>query len=230
MAPDVERPTGHEEDGLDRELISLLAHLRDHPVEMVDPPAFLYARIKAEISVTTVTVSTPVASLDEERTAREHRRQKRRARDRPVTWLAAAAALLVVGGVGGIATAQRNDPGAVVVASAELEPVRTARTGQPEEGYALLIDDGGKRKLTVATKHLRPLPKRHHVEVWLANRTLTEARDLGPATATSTATALTVDLPADLDLEDLPVIELTLEETGGDPGRSEITLLRGELP
>ncbi len=243
MAPDGEQTAGGG-DALDHRLLSLLAHLREHPVEMVDPPAFLFARIEAELRITTVSVTSPVVtSLDAAREARD----ARRTRSRPATWLAAAAALVVLGGVGGIATVQRDDPGSVVLASAQLHPVVAAgnegqhnrfRGEEPPkayapagEGFAQLIGDGGKRTLAIATKHLPDIPAGYKIEVWATDDAATTYHDLGPLpVATAEDATTTLDLPAGVDLTRSPVIELTLEELGSSSLPSSTKLLRGELP
>lgn len=245
MAPDGEQTAG-DDDALDHRLRSLLAHLHEHPVEMVDPPAFVFARIEAELRITTVSATSPVVtSLDAARKARD----LRRARTRPAVWLAAAAALVVFGGVGGIATVQRDDPGSVVLASAQLHPVAAAGNegthnrfrgeeapkayAPTGEGFAQLIDDGGRRTLAVAAKHLPAIPPGYKVEVWATDHAATTYHDLGPLPVVATedvTTTLGVDLPADVDLSRYPVIELTLEELGSSSLPSSIKLLRGELP
>lgn len=246
MAPDGEQTAAGGGDALDHRLLSLLAHLREHPVEMVDPPAFLFARIEAELQITTVTVTSPVVtSLDAAREARD----ARRARSRPATWLAAAAALVVLGGVGGIATVQRDDPGSVVLASAQLHPVVAAgnegehnrfRGAEPPkayaptgEGFAQVIDDGGRRTLAIAAKHLPAIPPGYKVEVWATDHAAATYHDLGPLPVVTTedvTTTLGLDLPTDIDLSRSPVIELTLEELGSSSLPSSTKLLRGELP
>lgn len=243
MPPDGDSGTGYD-DGADHRLIALLTQLRDHPIEMVEPPAFLFTRIETELRITTVSTTTAVVtSLDGAREARE----MRRARSRPTTWLAAAAALVVLGGVGGIATAQRSDPGPIALASARLEPVAYTTAGQHPsrfrgaeppagvtssgEGYAVLIEDSGQRKLQVVAKDLPPMPEGHHVELWVTDRDSVGSHDLGPLPAPAAlAAGSTVDIPATVDLVRLPVVELTFEDREETSGPSSVKLLSGELP
>lgn len=247
MPPDGERPTDHDDDGADGRLLAHLAHLRHHPVELIEPPAFLYARIETELRITTVTTVTPapsaISSLD---TAREAR-VARRARSRPATWLAAAAAVVVVGGVGAISTVQRDDPPPIALASAQLRPVAYDTAGQHPsqfrgaepptaaastgEGYAVVIDDDGQRKLKVVAKGLPAAPEGHHVELWVTDRDSVGSHDLGrlPSPA-ALAGGSTVDLPSTIDLEQLPVVELTFEDSDRTAGPSSLRLLAGELP
>ncbi|MCC2335132.1 anti-sigma factor [Cellulomonas wangsupingiae] len=143
------------------------------------------------------------------------RRRVRRA------WLAvAAAAGLVVGGAGATAWVQlRTDP-STVLASAVLEPlpgwsptgtaeVRTARDGSRE----LVVD-------------LDSAPQGDgFLEVWLLRPDVSGLVSLGTLDGTSGTFAL----PADLDLAEYPVVDVSDEPLDGEPAHSGVSVVRGAL-
>ena len=143
------------------------------------------------------------------------RRRVRRA------WLAvAAAAGLVVGGAGATAWVQlRTDP-STVLASAVLEPLPGwSPTGTAEVRTAR----DGSRSLVV---DLDSVPQGDgFLEVWLLRPDVSGLVSLGTLDGTSGTFAL----PADLDLAEFPVVDVSDEPLDGEPAHSGVSVVRGAL-
>jgi hypothetical protein len=143
---------------------------------------------------------------------------------RRAPWVAAAAAAgLVVGGVGGAALMDRvrADAPAPVVAEVALDPLPgwsasgDAFVEQASDGTRTLVvtleggvDDGGFR------------------EVWLIDEDVTKLVSLGVLDGTEGR----FSIPAGLDLAEFPVVDVSEEPFDGDPGHSGDSIIRGVLP
>lgn len=136
-------------------------------------------------------------------------------------WVAgAAAAGLVVGGVGAWWTTAR-EPAATVVASATLD----ALPGWDAAGTAALetLRDGS-RVLVVDVAEDAPAGDGYR-EVWLLRPDVSGLVSLGPLTGTSGRYVL----PDDLDVGEFPVVDVSSEPLDGDPAHSGDSIVRGTL-
>lgn len=136
-------------------------------------------------------------------------------------WLAAAAAGLVVGGVaGGLAVSAALRPEAeTVVAEVRLE----ALPGWSASGDAQVEEDAeGRRTLVVRVTDADADGFR---EVWLLDAGATRLVSLGLLDGDEGRFAL----PADLDLAEFPVVDVSAEPFDGDPAHSGDSIVRGEL-
>lgn len=136
-------------------------------------------------------------------------------------WLAAAAAGLVVGSVaGGLAVSAALRPDAeTVVAEVRLE----ALPGWSASGDAQVEEDAaGRRTLVVRVTDADADGFR---EVWLLDAGATRLVSLGLLDGDEGRFAL----PADLDLAEFPVVDVSAEPFDGDPAHSGDSIVRGEL-
>ncbi|WP_342024375.1 anti-sigma factor [Arthrobacter citreus] len=142
-------------------------------------------------------------------------------RRRTGTWLAAAAAAVVVAGAGvwGAVSAVDPAPGPEVVASAELAPLAS----YSDTGSAVIdrLPDG-RRELVVTSSSDSAQGYR---EVWLLAPDAASMVSLG----TMEGTEASFELPADLDLSQYPVVDISDEPYDGDPAHSGDSILRGQL-
>lgn len=142
-------------------------------------------------------------------------------RRRRGAWLAAAAAGLVVGGVaGGLAVSAALRPDSeTVVAEVRLE----ALPGWSASGDAQVEEDAeGRRTLVVRVTDADADGFR---EVWLLDAGATRLVSLGLLDGDEGRFAL----PADLDLAEFPVVDVSAEPFDGDPAHSGDSIVRGEL-
>lgn len=138
-------------------------------------------------------------------------------------WIAAAAAAgVVVGGAGGAWFVGRTAdvPGPLpVVAQASLDPL----PGWSAEGAAHVeVADDGTRELVLTVDGGDAEGFR---EVWLIDRDVTKLVSLGVLEGGSGRFVL----PADLDLGEYPVVDVSDEPFDGDPAHSSDSIVRGVL-
>ncbi|MFC8193520.1 anti-sigma factor [Cellulomonas sp. NPDC057328] len=141
-------------------------------------------------------------------------------RPRRWAWVAgAAAAGVLVGGVGAWWTATR-EPATTVVARATLD----ALPGWQAQGTAELeTAPDGSRVLVVDVAD--GATDAGYREVWLLRPDVSGLVSLGPLTGTSGRFAL----PDDLDVGEFPVVDVSSEPLDGDPAHSGDSIVRGTL-
>jgi anti-sigma-K factor RskA len=183
------------------ELRALAGRLQLEEVRWEQPPPGLWDRIADEASAPAG--PTPID-------------QARRRRRPPPLWVlgAAAAAVLAVVGVA-VALGSEDEP--EVVASATLD-----RLGPTGSGAAELVDDDGDLVLQVEAEGLDPGDG--FLEVWVIDSGVTKLVSLGPSRPDGS-----YDLPAGLDPEQFPVVDVSVEPLDGDPAHSGDSVLRGTL-
>ena len=185
--------------------------------ELLDPPDRVWSRISEELALAE-DVSLNLAQV----TALESRRSLRSRRPRRWTMpIAAAAALvLVLGGVGATWFALRPAP-ATVLASAALDafPGWTGSTGEA----VVEQQPGGARVIQVSLK--TPGDGSGYREVWLITSDASELVSLGVVRGT----AGTFTVPDGLDLSRYDLVDISSEPFDGDPAHSGDSILRGQL-
>jgi hypothetical protein len=148
------------------------------------------------------------------------RREQRARRQWPL--LAAAAALSLVAGTGiGLGFAWRDAPDpapGTTLASFELDALAPGVSATT----ATLTQVGTDRAVLVDLARLPTIDGFH--EVWLLSADATRLVSLGPV-----RTDGTYIVPANVDLIELPVLDVSAEPSDGDPGHSGDSLLRGRL-
>lgn len=172
------------------------------------PPDGLWDRIAAEAGVEAGGAAVPLARVRARRAGRARR---------PRLLVAAAAAVVVIAAVAGtvLATSGNDDPS--LVASTSLEPLGAAGAGTAE-----LVDDDGDLRLRVETADIDPGDG--FLEVWVIDPEVSKLVSLGPLRPDGV-----YDLPAGLEPEQFPIVDVSLEPIDGDPTHSGDSLLRGQL-
>ena len=172
------------------------------------PPDGLWDRIAAEAGVEAGGAAVPLARVRARRAGRARR---------PRLLVAAAAAVVVIAAVAGtvLATSGNDDPS--LVASTSLEPLGAAGAGTAE-----LVDDDGDLRLRVETADIDPGDG--FLEVWVIDPEVSKLVSLGPLRSDGV-----YDLPAGLEPEQFPIVDVSLEPIDGDPTHSGDSLLRGQL-
>ncbi len=136
-------------------------------------------------------------------------------------WVAgAAAAGVLVGGVGAWWVTAAREPATTVVARATLD----ALPGWQAAGTAELeTAPDGSRVLVVDVAD--GTPDEGYREVWLLRPDVSGLVSLGPLTGTSGR----FPLPEDLDVGEFPVVDVSSEPLDGDPAHSGDSIVRGTL-
>jgi hypothetical protein len=144
-----------------------------------------------------------------------------RRRRGPSTWLIAVAAAVAgaVIGAGAVAVLQGDDDGAAVAAAA-LDPLEDADAS----GSARVVErPDGTRVLEVELQ--APDLDDAYYEVWLLKP---DVSGLIPVGTTQAGTAQ-FEIPAGLDLDQFPVVDVSVEPLDGDPTHSGDSVVRGVL-
>jgi hypothetical protein len=190
----------------------------------VAPPPRVWESIAAATGVAAtprpaaVEVPQPVAEVSAP-PAREADVLPFRSRRRPVLLVAAALVAGVVVGAGAVAVLQSRDDGQEITAVA-LDPLPdNDASGRAE----VVARDDGSRVVEVELD--APALDDEYYELWLIDRDVVGMVPLGvvrPGTQT-------VELPADLDLGEFPLVDVSVEPLDGDPTHSGVSVARGEL-
>jgi anti-sigma factor RsiW len=144
-----------------------------------------------------------------------------RRRRGPSTWLIAVAAAVAgaVIGAGAVAVLQGDDDGASIAAAA-LDPLENADAS----GSARVVErEDGTRVLEVDLR--APELDGAYYEVWLLEPDVSGLVPLGTTQAGTTV----FEIPAGLDLDEFPVVDVSVEPLDGDPAHSGDSVARGVL-
>jgi len=141
---------------------------------------------------------------------------------RRVLSLALAAGLALLAGIGGTLAWQQFTSNDTVISSAPLEPL-PAWSGAA--GVATLEEDAAGNKILVITMET-PRPVDGIQQVWLADSTATKMTPIGPLSQPGQRFVL----PEDLDVSRFPLIDISVQQPGGDPAHSGNSIVRGTLP
>ncbi|MDR6417073.1 anti-sigma factor domain-containing protein [Pseudarthrobacter sulfonivorans] len=134
---------------------------------------------------------------------------------RPGTWLAAAAATLLVAGAAVWSLNRAPQP----LAQAELTPL--AQHSATGSAKVIRAADGSR---TLEVK-LSKDEAQGYQEVWLIAPDLSRLVSLGVMNSDSG----TFELPAGLELADFPIVDVSDEPVDGNPGHSSVSIVRGTL-
>jgi hypothetical protein len=142
-----------------------------------------------------------------------------RPRRRRIVWVAAASFVVGVGGTIAVQNLAAPPPARTeTLAAATLEPL----PGWQTQGRATVREVGGRRVLTV---DLPDDTGAGYREVWLMDNGLTRLVGLGVLGGTQGQ----FDLPADLDLREFRVVDVSAEPYDGNPAHSGDSIVRGKL-
>lgn len=200
----------HDYSGEDLELLAALRHVRPDDHKLVAPPDTVWASIASAVA----------ADEADEEAAPVRRRHG---------WGVKVVALGVAGSfaaasIGAIVVAARSiGDDSVVVARAALtsEGLPTAPSGLT--GVAVVNEDADGRTLRVELGDVRPTSG-EYLELWLIKPDVSGMVSLGVARADGT-----YDLPAGLNVEEYPIVDVSTEPYDGDPAHSGDSLVRGVL-
>jgi hypothetical protein len=136
---------------------------------------------------------------------------------RPVTWLTAAAAAVVI--TTGVVVAVNQTVAPVPLASARLEPLeRFSATG------SATVTEAGDGTRTIEVQ-LDKTEASGYQEVWLIAPDLSRLVSLGIMNSSSGR----FDVPAGLDLSGYPIVDISDEPLDGNPAHSSVSIVRGTL-
>ncbi|WP_298888720.1 anti-sigma factor [uncultured Serinicoccus sp.] len=155
---------------------------------------------------------------------RRRRARAAGARRRPGRWplLAAAAAGALVAWVGTEVVGAGQQGEEIVVADATLQELPDA--GGAVDGSAEVVSVDGERRLRVQLDEL-PDTGSGYLEVWLLRPDVSGLVTVGVISGTTAE----FSLPAAVDLDEYPVVDISREELDGDPSHGGLSVVRGEL-
>ena len=135
--------------------------------------------------------------------------------------LAAGLAALLAG-IGGTLAWQQFTSDDTVVSSARW---RLCPEWSGAAGEATLEEDAAGNKVLVITM-VTPRPVDGIQQVWLADSTATKMTPIGPLSQAGQRFVL----PEDLDVSRFPLVDISVQQPGGDPAHSGNSIVRGTLP
>jgi anti-sigma factor RsiW len=186
------------------------------PGPSVPPPPRVWDAIAAATGVSATPSPAPAA---DEPPAQVAEVLPFRSRRRPALLVAAAVVAGAVVGAGAVAVLQSRDDGEAVTAVA-LDPLAdNDASGRAE----VVLQDDGTRVVEVDLD--APALDDGYYEIWLIDRDVVGMVPLGVVTPGSQ----TFELPADLDLGQFPLVDVSVEPLDGDPTHSGVSVARGEL-
>jgi Anti-sigma-K factor rskA len=193
------------------------------PGPSVPPPPRVWEAIAAATGVSATPSSAPAPEesplAPEEPPAQVAEVLPFRSRRRPVLLVAAAVVAGAAVGAGAVAVLSDRDDGEAVTAVA-LDPLAdNDASGQAE----VVVRDDGTRVVEVDLD--APALDDGYYELWLIDREVVGMVPLGVVSPGSQ----TFELPADLDLGQFPLVDVSVEPLDGDPTHSGVSVARGEL-
>lgn len=184
------------------------------------PPPELWDRIADEVRRLGGQPEAPVEPVEPVEPAAVPARRPGRVARRV---LAAAAAILVVVGVVAVAVGRDDDPAAELVARASLSG-EGLDPGGSSTGSARLVRRDDLWELAIRAGDLpAPAPGTYY-EAWLLGSGPDDVQSLG---ALEGAGGFAV--PAGLDLDAFPLVDVSIEPIDGNPAHSSKSVLRGQL-
>jgi hypothetical protein len=200
------------------------------PGAPVAPPPAVWASIAAATGVSVTPRTEPAPSTaarpvpaEEPGTAEEPIADVVPLRRRtPRPWLLAVAAAVVGAavGAGAVAVLQGGDDDGAPLAAAALDPLEDADAS----GSARVVERAdGTRVLEVDLR--APDLQDAYYEVWLLEPDVSGLVPLGTTQAGTTV----FEIPAGLDLDQFPVVDVSVEPLDGDPSHSGDSVVRGVL-
>lgn len=188
---------------------------------LVAPPPAVWTRIAAETGVDPGSMNVAAVTHGTTPAARGNGAGLGRAGGWRGGWVLAASIAGIIVGAGGVAgwQALQPDQAPPAVATAVLDPL-----ADPEvAGTATLVEADGERELVVDVA--APPDVDGFLQVWLLTPDASGLVPLGVLTGESVVFVV----PADLDLADFPVVDVSVEPFDGDPGHSGDSVVRGTL-
>lgn len=188
----------------DRQVTDRLAEMTADDFALVSPPTSIWQGISAGL------VGEPTLAPT---------RQRRSPRVSLVIGAAAALALALVG----VAVTQRGADDVLVTEAATLSSDGLPGAPPGRQATARVVDEQGRRILHVDLGDTRP-DSGEYLELWLIKPDISGMVSLGAVRPDGT-----YDLPAGLQVDDYPVVDISTEPYDGNPAHSGVSLLRGVL-
>ncbi|GAC1511248.1 MAG: hypothetical protein NVS1B16_02020 [Pseudarthrobacter sp.] len=185
------------------------------------PGPQVWAGIHRELGLSQAVQEDPLAAPAEQPTtprqptARAARRRTPAWWQRPGTWLAAAAATLLVAGATLWTLNQAPQP----LARADLTPL--AQYSATGSARVVRASDGSRRLEVKVSKD----EAKGYQEVWLMAADHSRLVSLGVMNSDSG----TFEVPASLQLADFPIVDVSDEPLDGNPAHSTVSIVRGTL-
>ena len=190
------------------------------PGPSVAPPPGVWDAIAAATGVSATVRADVVADPPAPQPERAAEVLPFRSRRRPLLLVAAAAVLAGAAvGAGVVAVTQNQEEGEAVTAVA-LDPLADNEASGRAE--VVELEDGSR---VVQVELDAPALDDEYYELWLIDREVVGMVPLGVVRPG----AQTVELPADLDLGQFPLVDVSVEPLDGDPTHSGVSVARGEL-
>jgi len=202
--------------------------IRDGAVEPVPLPDGLWERIAAEVDVDedrtpATVVPLPVAGGATPPRARDRRVRRslaRRFSGRALLAACLATAIVVGGGVGLGAWIAQRPPAEQVLATIDLAPLADGL----DDASASVVERDGHRVLVIDAADL-PSPSGGTLDVWLIDANVVGMVNVGILDESHAEYVL----PDDLDLDEFPIVDVSIEPLDGDPTHSGDSIWRGSL-
>ena len=202
----------------DAEIEAMLQDLEAEDLELLEPPADIWAGIESEVEATQDGHGA-VVELE----------SRRRIRWR-VALGAAAVLVLIVAGLAAL-LATRDDPREVVAtASLVHDPENFDALGAQAQAGAELVVEGGSHSIVIVDAALPPPEADADLEVWLIRPdTAGNVAGLVSLGVIDPADPGSLAVPAGYDPDAYFVVDISIEPRDGDAGHSGRTILRGPL-
>jgi len=192
------------------------------PGPSVAPPPRVWEAIAAATGVSATPRPEASSRPDDVPRAEDAQVLPFRLRRRPVLLVAASVVIGAVVGAGAVAVLSDSGDGDGVeaVETIALDPLDdNDASGRAE----VVVRADGSRALEVQLT--APALEEGYYEVWLIEPSIVDMVPLGIARSGTQ----TFELPADLDLSEFPVVDVSVEPLDGDPLHSGVSVARGQL-
>jgi len=183
---------------------------------LASPPPAVWDAIASELELELAPpTAAEVVDLETARTRRTRRWEGRR------IFAVAAAAVLVVAVMGGVALLRRDSDSGAPLQEVALTPVDQGGVS----GRAQLVRDQGQLALKVDTAGLKNADGSYY-ELWLMNPATNSFVSLGSVTPGRTGVH---PIPAGVTVTSDPFVDVSVEPLDGNPAHSTVSVLRGEF-
>lgn len=226
MSEDNRHPDGLDDDSMqDLQLLELLDDIKvrigNEPTPFDTPPPEVWDRIQSQLDMDLAvesSASTDLSQTNNVVTSLDHHRRKRR----PAGILLGAVAASVVAAIA-IGSVVRSD--STVVGEVELA---TLNDGGPSLGTATIVKDDGVTRLDIVfDTDLVGAEERY--ELWIIDNEISEMYSLGEISSTGDGDQRSYELPQGVNIEDFPIVDISLEPDDGNPAHSGDSHFRGVL-
>ena len=207
---------------------SLVRGLTDGDLALDEPPAEIWASLSARVDADRVAAGPSSAtphvqsgSTISATGAPAEVVELGSRRPRTQMFLAAAAVVALLAGLGAYLASNRPNDKEQVLASVELKQLRPLGD---VAAHADLIKTGNTTRLVIFAKNMPPAPAGSKYELWLMDKKIVDAKSLGAVSGSES-----VVVPSSIDPKKFPVVDISLEPAGTNGTYSGHSLMRGEF-